>query len=85
MVEVVSRADDLAVADPEHEDPGQRERLPGVGRGSLVLELGDDHLGVGRLVDGDVGRPAVQRGAGAGRLEVLPELLAGAQRSPANR
>ena len=59
VVEVVAGADDLTVADPEHEDAGQRERLSGVGGGSLVFELGDDDLGVGRLVDGDVGWPAV--------------------------
>jgi hypothetical protein len=78
MVEVVSRADDLAIADPEHEDAGQRERLPGVGHGSSIFELGDDHLGIGRLVNGDVGRAAMQGGACAGRLEVLSKLLTGA-------
>src|SRR5262249_2150626 len=77
MVEVVSRADDLAVADPEHEDARQRERLPGVGDGSLIFELGNDHLGIGRLVNGDVGRPAAQRGACAGWREMLAKLLTG--------
>jgi hypothetical protein len=58
MVEVVSRADDLAIADPHHEDARHRERLAGAISRSLILELGHDHLRIGRLVNGDVGRPA---------------------------
>jgi hypothetical protein len=47
VVEVVAGVDDLTVADTEHEDAGQRERLSGVGDGSLIFELGDDDFGVG--------------------------------------
>ena len=77
MVEVVAGADDLAVAHPKHEDAGQNERLSGVSDGALILELGDDDLGIGGLVDGDVGRPTLQpRLASVGRKEVAR--LAGA-------
>jgi hypothetical protein len=62
VVVVVAGADDLAVADAEHEDGGQRVRLSSVGRGSLVFELGDDDLGIGCLVDRDVAHPAARPG-----------------------
>jgi hypothetical protein len=71
VVEVVTGFDDLAVAHSENEDRRLRERLAGVGNGSLVLELGDDDLGVSCLVDCDVGRPPVQPRTGISRREVL--------------
>jgi hypothetical protein len=85
MVEVVAGADDLAVAHPEHEDAGQDERLSGAGDGAPVLELGDDHLRIGRLVDDDVGRAAVQSRTGVGRTEVFAQFVAAAQGGAAKR
>src|SRR2546423_2194709 len=71
MVEVVAGADDLSVTDTQHEDAGHREGLSSVGDGSLIFELGDDDLGVGCLVDGDVGWPTVQPRTGVGWPEML--------------
>jgi hypothetical protein len=97
MVVVVAGADDLAVADAEHEDSGQHSRLPGAVGDLLVLELGDDDLGVGCLVDGDVSDPAVWpgrpgrpgRGVGWRGLptvaEVRADFVAAAQRGGAQR
>lgn len=59
MVEIVTGADDLPVADTEHEDGRECEGFAGVGDAPPVFELGDDDLRIGRVVDGDVGGPAV--------------------------
>jgi hypothetical protein len=56
MVDVVARLDDQPFADPEYEDRRRPERLTGRQDRSGVLELGDDHLRVGRLVHPDVVR-----------------------------
>jgi hypothetical protein len=37
----------MTVADADHEDAREAEGFAGVGHGPLVLELGDDDLGVG--------------------------------------
>jgi hypothetical protein len=49
MVVVVAGADDLTVADAQHEDGRQRVRLSSAGIGSLIFELGDDDLGIGSI------------------------------------
>jgi hypothetical protein len=66
MVVVIAGADDLTVADPEHEDGRQRVRLSRTGVSALMFELGDDDLGVGALVDDDVGYPAAALRTGIG-------------------
>src|SRR3984957_7781545 len=67
-VEVIARADDLTVAYPHHEDRGQRVRLPALRVSPLILELGHDDLGVGRLVSDDIANPAARpRPAGSPR------------------
>jgi hypothetical protein len=85
MVEVVAGADDLTVADTEHEDGRQREWLSSAGDSALIFELGDDDLGIGCLVDCDVGWPTALWRTGVGWPEVLAKFVAGTQRSGAKR
>lgn len=73
MVVVVAGADDLPVADTEHEDGRQRVPLSRAGVSALIFELGDDDLGIDCLVDDDVGDPAALWRPGVGGPGFLPE------------
>src|ERR1700677_2421838 len=84
MVVVVAGFDDLPVADAHHEDGGQRVRLSAVA-GSLVFELGDDDLGIGRLVDPDVAYLAARPGTGGEALHAPADLVPAAERGAVQR